>query len=190
MLKLSDWRPRLLGWLQTYVTVDHWNLEHPEIGEVVGFLPPLRNLTYTVDEPGDTQATGVQDFFVSLRYPRDKRYHELPLATLEGAYQTLSILMLHRYGSLGITSCEAVALSDPLNVQETGPAPGEWLVTLRWTWDLLWYALPESTFLVPEDQPQEPYDLASIRTGVWRQALPGTTGDQATAVLDFTRLLE
>lgn len=181
-MKLSVWHPALVTWLNQQVTVDSWLLQQPkEIGKVSGFVPPLRNLKYWQQDHLTVNASGLQEFYLCFRYSKDLQYSELPMHTLEGIYQTLSIRLVHSYRAIAeLIDLEWVAQDDPIKLKESGaigPNRGaDWLVELGWSFQITWEAEPET------GTTQQPFDLSSLEVNIWRSDL----SDFQDKVKDYT----
>lgn len=181
-MKLSTWHPSLVTWLGQQLPVDSWLLQQPkEIGRVSGFVPPLRNLKYWAADHQSVNASGVQDFYLMFRYSKDLQYAELPMHTLEGIYQTLSIRLVHDFKAIAdLLELEWVPQDDPIKLKETGAVgsnrAADWLVELGWSVELTWEADPET------GATQEPFNLSSLDVNLWRSDL----SDFQIKTLDYT----
>ena len=183
-MKLSEFRPDLKTWLQRYIVVDRWGVFRPEQGETVCFLPPTKELAYDTVTTGTIQATATQEIYVRQRYGRNLEYHQLPIDTLQGYYQTLSMLLAERYSEIGVNSLVVMPVASPLYLESAGDVKTDWTIDLSWLVRVSFYAEPEPLLMNPGLNPDVVYPtitIQSIDTGLWRQPLDGTL----PPVLDF-----
>lgn len=169
-MKLSEWRPALTTWLDTYLVIDSLLLERPEIGKSNGLLPPLRQVTYRTDSPSYITASGVQDFLLTKRFPDGLAYKDLPLGAIEGIHQTLAMRLLKDFRSIhaDIIDLDMVKVETPVALSEVGDKIGEWLVELTWSFELSWYAEAEIPIYAPQA-------IDRISLGLWRENLAGAS---------------
>lgn len=185
-MKLSTWRPSLLGWLQNRVTVDSWSLTRPEgVGETNAFLPPLRDVHYNLDSPTQVTGKATQEFYIVKRLSRKLLYASLPLAHLEGLHASLSIRLVHDYSAIAdIRNLEFAQVEHPVSVTETGEEQGSWLIELAWAFEIAWDAEPEDGAVV------QPFTLNRLNLNLWRDHLDDDTSNGASDPikrrLDFT----
>lgn len=181
-MKLSEFRPDLKTWLQRYIAVDKWGVFRPEQGETVCFLPPTKELAYDTVTTGTIQATATQEIFVRQRYGRNLTFEQLPIDTLQGYYQTLSMLLAERYSEIGVNSLVVMPVSSPLYVESAGDVKTDWTLDMSWLVRVSFYAEPEPLLLNPVGpDPYPAITVRSIDTGLWRQPL----NDDLPPVLDF-----
>lgn len=184
-MKLSLWRPSLLRWLQDRITVDSWSLTRPEkIGDSNGFLPPLQNVKYELEDYRTVKGKAIQEFYIVKRFPRELAYSDLPLATLEGLHSTLAIRLVHDYKAIAdIDLLEFVAGEKPVSIVETGEDRGTWIIEVTWSFEITWDAEPEDGAVV------QPYDMKQLNIKLWRDSLKDDTtdlvSDPALRVLDY-----
>jgi hypothetical protein len=188
-MKLSEFRPGLESWLQKYIIVNKWGVFRPEQGETVCFLPPTKELAYDTVATGTIQATATQEIFVRLRHDRNLTFEQLPIDTLQGYYQTLSMLLAERYGELGVNSLVVQPVASPLYIENAGENRTDWTIDLSWLVRCSFYAEAEPLLMNPTLDPESPgyaelypvITVQSINTGLWRQPLD----DNLSPVLDF-----
>lgn len=184
-MKLSLWRPSLLRWLQDRITVDSWSLTRPEkIGDSNGFLPPLQNVKYELEDYRTVKGKAIQEFYIVKRFPRELAYSDLPLAALEGLHSTLAIRLVHDYKAIAdIDQLEFVAVETPVSIVETGEDRGTWIIEVSWSVEITWDAEPEDGAVV------QPYDLKQLNINLWRDSLSDDTtdlvSDPGLRVLDY-----
>lgn len=145
-MKLSTWRPKLMLWLSKNIVVDSWALDRPEtVATTMGFLPPLRDVSYRMESFKECQMTATQDFYVLKRLPADYTYRELPLATLEGLYTTLAIRLVQGHTNIDpdVLELEYNPVDQPIKVSELGEDEGDWLAEVRWAFTVTLSAEPE-----------------------------------------------
>lgn len=187
-MKLSTWRPSLLVFIPKVIKVDTWDLDRAELGLASGFIPPLRETNFQLSDSYEVQASAVQDVQVQLRFPDNLKYSQLPVAALEGAYQTFAFYMATFYQAVNaeLTALTVEQSRVPVMIEEVGDRRGEWLATLSWSFNLAWLATPEPNLLSPVEPPPVPgYEVKSINAGVWRSHL----SKNRPPVLDFRLLL-
>lgn len=168
-MKLSQFRPDLKAWLQKYIAVDKWGVFRPEQGETICFLPPTKEIAYDTVALGTIQATATQEIYIRQRYGRNLEYHQLPIDTLQGYYQTLSMLFADRYSEIGVNSLVVQPVSTPLYLETAGDVKTDWTIDLSWMVRVSFYAEPEPELLNPGSYPS--IQISSIDTGLWRQPL-------------------
>lgn len=184
-MRLSQWRSALLRWLQDQITVDSWSLTRPEkLGDSNGFLPPLQNVKYELEDFRTVKGHAVQEFYIFKRFPRELAYSDLPLAALEGLHSTLSIRLVHDYKDIAdIYRLEFVPVEKPVSIVETGEDRGTWIIELTWSFDITWYAEPETGAVV------EPFNISQLNVNLWRDGYADDTADgvsdPALRVLDY-----
>lgn len=185
-MRLSTWRPSLLAFIDRYIPPTSYFLERPEIGERNGFLPPLCNLKYKLENPGSVLANGTQDIFLTYRESGSNRYQAIDLPKYEGVYQSFSLILVSGWSAINdLTKLDLEAVPDSLMVEEIGNDPGEWLITLHWQFTATWYAEPEIDWEALKPQP-----VNQITSAIWRNGLDKALGDDArldaVVTVDFT----
>lgn len=172
-MKLSTWRPSLLSWLTTKIAIDSYFLQYPEQpGQTSLFLPPLRAIQPYESDNG-YQCTAIQDIYVSTRYAQDVPYYQLPVATIEGTYSTISLGLLKEYQSIAeLLDLTIDPLENAIAVEEL--PDGDWVVTIKVTAIL-------SFVIEPEDALSDAL-ISRINLGLYRADL----GDFQDKTLDWS----
>ena len=180
-MRLSTWYPALSSWLQKYITVSSWHLANPRSpGQTYAVLPPMRDLEYQSSTLFDLQGTGVQDIYVSMRYPEGTKYHQLPHGAIAGLYQSLAIRLVTDYAAITeLTDLDVLPTDDAITVEEPGEKQ-DWLVTLHWAFKASWMAQPEIGFGGLDDT-LLPFPVKEVDVGLWRDRL-----DDTGSILDAT----
>lgn len=184
-MKLSQWRLSILRWLQDQITVDSWSLTRPEkIGDSNGFLPPLQNVKYELEDFRTVKGHAVQEFYIVKRFSRELAYSDLPLAALEGLHSTLAIRLVHDYKAIAdIDLLEFVAVEKPVSIVETGEDRGTWIIEITWAFEITWDAEPEAGAVV------EPFNISRLNVNLWRDGYSDDTtdgvSDPSLRVLDY-----
>jgi hypothetical protein len=172
-VKLSEWRPGFTAWLDSQVQIDQWSLDNPETGKVHAFLPPLRSLLYDDQERGQ----GVQHFFILQRFSNSLGYAALPLAEIEGYYQSLAIRLLTQAADMApLKSSTLLTVDEPILVTEYGDGRGDWLVTMQWAFTIYFDAEVEA------GTPGKPQPVNALRAGIYRASLDGSTLSKDTDI--------
>lgn len=171
-MKLSIWRTAFRTWLEAQVTIDNWSLDVPETpGVTTALLPPIRYLAITLKDQTEAEGILEQDIYLVKRYSSPTAYVNLPLATLEGLYQTLAIRLTHDYRDIleDITQLELLPNPDPIVVRPVETEERDWLLELHWTIRVYYLADPEVGAVQP------PFDLREIILGIRRSELADFT---------------
>jgi hypothetical protein len=199
-MKTSELRPALLKYLGKITNIEEWSLDNPveqlEFSETaswnlgantVGFLPPLRSIDINNIGTRDITARATQELFIMVRQPRELKYHELPIAKLEGYWVTISTLVAANYNKLldpvlqaarGIQSMSVVAQEYPVGVSPVGEQRSDWLITLSFGWYVSFLVDLEDGTL------EEGYTITGVSGKVFRSHLM----DFENKVLDFNSL--
>ncbi len=165
-MRLSEWRPAFTAWVQQKLPINDWTLNAPDrVGKVAGLVPPLRSIRYSSDDEGVTVGRARQELFVVYNYAPDTRYIQLPLSTLEGVYQTLSLAAMRQWQEVAddLLTFEQVSTDEPIVVRMRTDERKAWNVELCWIWDLTFTAEPETPF----DSP----DITTINSAIWRSSI-------------------
>jgi hypothetical protein len=180
-MKLSTWRSSFKAWLISQIQIDSWVTDRPEDGvTTVGFLPPLRDVSYVPKDHIKTVGQATQDFFVTKRYPATLTYDQLPLGELEGIHSTLSLRMSHDLMDIApLIALELRGLSQPIGVREFSKND-EWLIDLHWAIEIQWDAEPD------QGRVQPIYLVDTVNIGIHREALDGLTSVLDTTITDLT----
>jgi hypothetical protein len=183
-MKISTWRSGLVNWLSTKITIDSWDLHEPLYpGITHAFLPPLRSFMLKVVGNNDIIAEAVQEIWLTTMYPRELKYQQLPLNTIEGAYSSLcqKILMEHtkiaNIIDLDIGHTQHIN-QQPIQVIEYGDDQADWLIRLCIVAAIKW--TPE----LEDDADNPDYPVLSITANVYRSYIP--SDDFSDKVLDYT----
>jgi hypothetical protein len=176
-MRLSTWRPGMLTWLESRVSINTYELRDPLVdSEVAAFLPPLRNIKHSDDTNGVPTASAVQDIFLTTRYPNTIKYSQLPLALTEGAYSTLCQYLLKDFQSIAdLNDAYLVEAEQPIQVTEIGDEDGDWLITTAIMLYITWTPEPEAGQEFPG------YRIDQINFNLYRSAL----ADISANVLDL-----
>jgi len=175
-MKISTWRSSLVTWLSGSIAdPDGWNLENPETTtHTQGFLPPLRDVSYEVQDDQVLLGIATQDFFVLRRYTASQ-YKDLPVGYLEGLYHTLSHQVWRRWSEMAdLVDLDLEPVTTPVKVGESDDSSEDWIVELAWSWRIKWVIEPE----LPDDIP---FDFKGLRVNLWRWQL-----DEQDKHLDYT----
>jgi hypothetical protein len=147
-MKLSTWRPGLMSFFAGQFQIDSYELREPvTVGETCFFAPPLRNIHH-FQADGTNRATAIQDVFISTRYARSLKYSQLPIATVEGIYSTVSQKILRVAEDIAaIINLDLTTPDYPIQVSETGDGLnklGDWLITQHYSIKIFWQPEPEA----------------------------------------------
>lgn len=183
-MKLSTWRPSLYAWLQDQILVDGWTLTNPEIGKTHGFLPPLQDVSYKLENYDRVIGKGIQHISIVKRASKDTTYKDLPIDVLEGYHSTLSIRLVHDYADIAeLQSLEFQQVDSPINVLEPSGDNPYWVIELMWSFEITWDATPEG------DDLNQPFTLNQLNIRLWRDRLDDLKDGKSAPnkrVLDFT----
>lgn len=180
-LRLSQWRPSFLSWLSGKLPINDWSLNAPDrVGKVAGLLPPLSNIAYKSADEGQTIGTATQVLFAVYAYSPTTPYIELPVAALEGAYQSLSIEASQNWSNISdeLLSFQQVPVDEPIVVRRRTNEQQAWNIELCWQWRLTFTAEPE----VPFDFPQ----VTSVNSAIYRASIESFDNN----VLDYSGTIE
>lgn len=180
-MRLSQWRPAYLAWLQARIQVDSWLLESPEMpGETVALLPPLRDIRYSSQSPAMVEGQAVQELFILQCYPGAVKYKDLPIGDLEGLYQTLALGILMGYQDLGLdlVDLEVLPGPSPIEVREENDTQRAWIVEMALGIQIRFTAEPELGTVITT-----PFGLQTVGLGLWKEQI--STPDWSTRKLDF-----
>lgn len=159
-MRLSQWRPSFLAYLNQYVDFSGgFGLSVPEAyGVFVGHVPPLFRVSYSTHPPDSAIGYGEQWWFLLARYPYSTAYKDLPIALLEGLHCSLTLRFLWSWGRILdatarpdwnhqqplLNSLELLTPEYPVQVKEDSYENRDWLVQLTWKARLMWNAEPEN----------------------------------------------
>lgn len=188
-MKLSEWRSSFQRFVNARVRIDSWLLERPETyQQLAGFIPPLRDMDYKIDDSRNVILTATQDFIISQRLPDTMAFNDLPLATIEGYYNTLAIAFVANYQAIhaDIIDLRFNQVDTPIAVAEVAEDANDWIIDIKWSLRVETPVEPEIGGIV------EPFTLRELNARVWRDDLKDdlTDGvsDPSLRVLDFTAI--
>lgn len=186
-MRLSLWRSLLQNFIQQRVVVTSWLLERPQMyTEVVGFLPPLRDLDYRRDSSNSLYAIATQDFIITQRLPAEVAFKDLPIHTIEGFYTTLAIALLANYEDIheDIREVGFNQIEQPISISEVAEDANDWIVDIKWSIRVQITVEPEVGSIVA------PYELKQLTANVYRDNIADDTtdgiSDPALRQLDFS----
>ncbi len=185
-MRLSQWRDLFQKFVSDRVFIDSWLLERPQFySQLVGFMPPLRNMDYRREDNILMVLTATQDFIISQRLPSELSFKDLPLDTLEGQYNTLAIAFMANYQSIhsDIRDMRFNQVEEPIAVAEVAEDANDWIIDFKWSLRVEIEVEPEVGGIV------EPFDLQYIHSSVYRDQLNDDTSsgssDPTKRHLDF-----
>ncbi len=185
-MRLSQWRDLFQRFVSDRVFIDSWLLERPQFySQLVGFMPPLRNMDYSREDNILMVLTATQDFIISQRLPSELSFKDLPLDTLEGQYNTLAIAFMANYQSIhtDIRDMRFNMTEEPIAVAEVAEDANDWIVDFKWSLRVEIEVEPEVGGIV------EPFDLRYLQANVYRDQLNDDTSsgssDPTKRHLDF-----
>ena len=186
-MKLSQWRGSLKTWLSKNIQIDSWLLDRPDTyTQTMGFLPPLRQISYDVLDDSLIYINATQDLIILKRFSSEYLFQDLPISTLEGLYNTLAVRLLHDYMDISddVVSLELDTVNQPINITEVSEDQGDWLVEMTWTFRVNIRVEPEVGSL------NTTYTIRSITSAVWNDSqaddLTDGVSDAEKRILDFT----
>lgn len=170
-MNISAWRSGLRSWLTTKMLVSTWDLRNPTVyGSINGFIPPLQSILF--DNSAAGEATALQDFYLTSRYPAETKYADLPLGNLEQTYTTICRRLSQEYGSLApLLTFDILPVADNIQVIEYGEGLADWLVTMVFSCRLAW-GVDETP--LPGDIVVPPTQVTKIVTGLFAEKLKST----------------
>jgi hypothetical protein len=129
-------------------------------------------------EQGQNRGSGVQEIYITVRYPYTTRYEQLPLSDLEAAYISLSYGLFHDAQAIADvisieidqTDMSITVAEDPAGVESPGLDYGDWITTLRFNLSVLWVAEPELTGLTG-NLDNINITVTKLNIGLWRKPL-------------------
>lgn len=186
-MRISLWRSRLQSFINDRVTVNSWLLERPQMyAQVVGFLPPLRDVDYRRDNGITLVMTATQDFIVTQRLPSELAFKDLPLAAIEGYYTTLAIAFMANYSDIheDVQELNFNQIEQPISIAEVAEDANDWIVDIKWSIRVQILVEPEEGYII------EPFELRQLTANVYRDSLADDTSygtsDPTLRVLDFS----
>lgn len=186
-MKISTWRPKLLLWLAKNIEVSSWALDRPEnVSQTMGFIPPLRDVSYRMENFKECWLTATQDFYVLRRLPSNYTYNQLPVANLEGIYTTLAIRLIQGFKNIDqdVLELEFNAVDQPLKLSELGEDEGDWLAEVRWSFTVTLLAEPEDGLIM------KPFVVSELTLNLYKDGfeddLQDGISDPALRRLDST----
>jgi hypothetical protein len=113
------------------MSIDSFDLRNPlDYEELVCFLPPLASVV--VGDDSSLTSSAFQDIFLTVRYPANVKYQELPLDKLEGTLISLQLRLLKQWVEIApLIDLNVLSLDQPIKVVEFGDSMADWLVTLN-----------------------------------------------------------
>lgn len=143
-MKLSEYRNLIKVWLANYLTVTDWTENRPLLNQSSGFLPPLEDVKYSL-ENGLITGYGTQKLAVSYRIDKLK-FHAIPFSYYEGVHSTLSQRLLLTFSDIhpDMLGIDVLEVSSPIvTVNANESSTDDWFIQIQWMFRINWVAESE-----------------------------------------------